>query len=208
MGRVTAYVSLSLDGFVAGANAGVGNPLVEGGERLHEWVAVLKSWREGHGLEGVHNGDSEVLESWRKGIGAYVMGRGKFDEGEEPWGDPPPFGKPVFVVTHRARPTIGKAGGTSYSFVTDGFQAAIARARAAAGDEDVVIAGGADVVRQGIKTGLLDELQLHLVPILLGAGVRLFEGLGPEVELRSTRVVSATPNVTHLLFDVVTKEGT
>jgi dihydrofolate reductase len=203
MGKVTAYLSLSLDGFVAGANAGVGNPLGDGGERLHEWVVGLKSWREGHGLEGgVHNGDSDIVEQWQAGSGAYVMGRNMFDEGEGPWGDPPPFGKPVFVVTHRARPTIEKSGGTSYIFVTDGFQAAIARARAAAGDENVVIAGGADVVRQGIKTGLLDELQLHLVPILLGSGVRLFEGLGPEVELRSTRVVSATPNVTHLLFDI------
>ena len=204
MGKVIAYLSVSLDGFVAGPNRGVSNPLGDGGERLHDWVVALASWREQHALEGGERGpDDDVVDTWRPNVGAHVMGRGMFDEGEEPWGDPPPFHTPVFVVTHRPRATIEKQGGTSYTFVTDGFEAAIARAKAAAGDRNVVVAGGANVVQQGLRTGLIDELQLHLVPILLGGGARLLEGLGPDVKLECAEVVGASPAVTHLRYRVV-----
>ena len=204
MGKVIAYLSASLDGFVAGPNRGVSNPLGDGGERLHDWVVALASWREQHGLEGGESGpDDEVVKTWRPNVGAHVMGRGMFDEGEEPWGDPPPFHTQVFVVTHRERATVEKQGGTSYVFVTDGFEAAIGRAKAAAGDRNVVVAGGATVVQQGLRTGLIDELQLHLVPILLGGGARLLEGLGPDVKLECIEVVSASPAVTHLRLRVV-----
>jgi dihydrofolate reductase len=204
MSKVTAYLSLSLDGYIAGPNVRLDNPLGDGGEQLHEWVVGLAGWREAHGLEGgERNGDSEVVATWRPDVGAYVMGRGMFDGGEEPWGDEPPFHKPVFVVTHRARATVEKAGGTTYTFVTDGVASAIARARAAAGARNVVVAGGASVVQQCLKLGLLDELQLHLVPLLLGAGTRLLDGLGPDIKLESTQVVSASPAVTHLRFRVV-----
>jgi dihydrofolate reductase len=203
MGKVIAYISASLDGFVAGPNAGVSNPLGDGGERLHDWVVALASWRAGHGIEGGESGpDDDVVDTWRPNVGAHVMGRGMFDEGEEPWGDPPPFHTPVFVVTHREHATIEKQGGTSYIFVTDGFGSAIAQARAAAGDKNVIVAGGANAVQQGLRTGLIDELQVHMVPIFLGGGVRLFEGLGPEVKLKSTEVVAASPTVTHFRFEV------
>jgi dihydrofolate reductase len=197
-------LSVSLDGFVAGPNAGPGNPLGDGGERLHEWVFGLASWRAGHGLTGGEsNRDSEVVAEWRAGTGAFVMGRGMFDEGEEPWGDEPPFRLPVFVVTHHARETLPKAGGTRFAFVTDGIESAIAQAKAAAGSRNVAVAGGGSVVRQTLAVGLLDELQLHLVPVFLGQGVRLFEGMDPGIRLETTNVVSASPGVTHLRFAAV-----
>ena len=204
MGKVTAYLSMSLDGYIAGPNRGVDNPLGHGGERLHDWVVALESWREGHGLEGGEHGlDNDVIARWHGDAGAFVMGRGMFDEGEEPWGDPPPFHKPVFVVTHRQRETVEKQGGTTYTFVTDGVEAAIARAKAAAGDQNVIVAGGADVVQQCLRAGLLDELQIHLVPLFLGGGARLLDGLGPEVKLECAEVVGASPTVTHLRYRAV-----
>src|SRR5918995_3159860 len=135
--------------------------------------------------------------------GAVVMGRRMFDEGEEPWGDTPPFRMPVFVVTHEARDTLVKEGGTTFTFVTDGIESALQQAKAAAGDKNVNIAGGAGTVQQFIIAGLLDELEIHLAPLLCGEGIRLFERMGPEhVELENMRVV-ASPQVTHLRFRVV-----
>ena len=131
------------------------------------------------------------------------MGRRMFDEGEVGWPDPPPFRAPVFVLTHHAREPWVRQGGTTFTFVTDGIESAVEQAKAAAGDKDVQIAGGANVVQQSVKAGLLDELQIHLAPVLLGDGVRLFERMGPEdVELEGTRVIDS-PRVTHLGFRVV-----
>src|SRR5205807_8454644 len=139
---------------------------------------------------------------------AVVMGRRMFSGGAGPWdddpnadswfGDEPPFHVPVFVLTHHARETVTKQGGTSFTFVTDGIESALDQARAAAGEKDVLLAGGANVVQQYLKAGLLDELQVHVAPLLLGGGVRLFDGLDPG-ELELTRVISS-PFVAHLRF--------
>jgi len=201
MGDVVADMSMSLDGFSTGPNDSPENPLGEGGDRLHEWMSGLGDWGERHDLTGPH---AEVFRASRGHVGAAVMGRPVFDKGVEPWGGgDPPFHVPVFVVTHRAREPLVKQGGTTYTFVTDGIASALAQAQAAAGDKDVLLGGGADIVRQFIHAGLLDELQLHLVPVLLGGGIRLFDQMGPEpVELGSMRVIDAT-GVTHLRFRVM-----
>src|SRR6266516_3085840 len=143
MSKVTAEISVSLDGFIAGPDDGVDNPLGDGGERLHEWVFPLKSWREPHGQEGGETGpDDEVFAESIANTGAVVMGRRMFDHGERPWGDEPPFHCPVFVLTHRAKDPLVKKGGTTFSFVSDGIESALAQARDAAGDKDVAVAGG------------------------------------------------------------------
>ncbi len=212
MTRLLFDISMSLDGYVAGPNASLEQPLGEGGERLHEWVLGLASWREAHGREGgATNRDSEILEESIKTTGAVIMGRGMFGGGEGPWGDDPwqgwwgddpPFRNPVFVLTHHARKPLVKAD-TTFTFVTEGIEAALDQARAAAGEKDVAIAGGADVAQQYLAAGLLDEMELHVVPLLLGGGVRLFEGLGPDrVELEVARVIES-PAVTHLRYRVV-----
>ncbi|MFN2590280.1 MAG: dihydrofolate reductase family protein [Actinomycetota bacterium] len=202
--KVKVDISASLDGFIAGPSDGIRNPLGDGGDRLHEWIYGLASWREPHGLAGGEtNRDAEVVEEAFAGIGAVVMGRRMFDLGEGPWGDNPPFHVPVFVVTHQAREPLAKEGGTTFTFVTGGIERALEHAGAAAGGKDVSVAGGANTIQQFIKAGLLDELQIHLIPVLLGDGVRLFDRMGPErIELETTRVVQS-PGVTHLRFRVV-----
>ena len=214
MTRLTFDITTSLDGFVAGPNQTLEQPLGEGGERIHEWMVGLASFRERHGMEGGEtNPDSEVLEESVSATGAIVMGRRMFSGGAGPWeddpnadgwwGDDPPFHAPVFVLTHHARETVTKEGGTSYTFVTDGIEAAHEQARAAAGDKDVSVAGGASVAQQYLNAGLLDELQIHVAPLLLGDGVRLFDQLGTEPpKLEVTRVIES-PTVTHLRYRVV-----
>lgn len=199
MSRVAASISVSLDGFVAGPDDGPEVPMGVGGERLHEWVFGLANWRERHGLEGGENNvDAEVLEEGLRNLGAVVVGRRMFDNAGG-WGDEPPFRVPVFVLTHEARNELVK-GETTFTFVNEGIESAIGRARAAAGQKDVSIGGGASTIRQSIAAGLLDELQLHLVPILLGGGVRLFDD-ALTTELERTRVIDS-PAVTHLRFRV------
>lgn len=204
MARVAADMSMSLDGFIAGPDDGVEKGLGEGGERLHQWVYELASFRERHGQDGGKTGrDDEVLKEAFQTTGAFLMGRRMFDIGEKPWGNDPPFHGPVFVVTHRAREELVKEGGTSFTFVTDGSESALGQAKAAAGDTDVSIAGGANIIQQYMTAGLLDEIQIHLAPVLLGGGRRLFENTGTEqIELEATRVIDS-PGVTHLRFRVV-----
>lgn len=202
MPKVTLDMSMSLDGFITGPDAGVEQPLGDGGERLHEWVYGLSSWRERHGLAGGEaDRDAELLDEAFTSVGATVMGREMFDVGEVPWGDEPPFHVPVLVLTHRPRDPLVKDGGTTFTFVTDGVESALAQARVAAGDRDVSVAGGAKTVQQFLRAGLLDELQIHVVPVLLGAGTRLFDGLD-GIELEPERVI-ASADVTHLRFRVV-----
>jgi dihydrofolate reductase len=203
MGKVHSDITMSLDGFVAGRDDGPELPLGEGGERLHEWVYGLASWREPHGLEGGEtNRDSEILEEAMGNLGAVVVGRRMFDNAGG-WGDNPPFHVPVFVLTHEAREQEAKEGGTTFIFVTEGVETAIDQAQAAAGDKDVSIGGGANTIQQFLRAGLVDELQIHIAPLLLGGGVRLFDDLGTdEVKLQRTRVVES-PAVTHLKFRVV-----
>jgi dihydrofolate reductase len=212
MARLTFEISMSLDGFVAGPYPSLDDPLGEGGEQLHEWIFGLKSWRESHGESGGEtNVDSELVEESLRTTGAEVMGRRMFSGGAGPWeddpkadgwwGDDPPFGHPVFVLTHHAREPVEKQGGTTFNFVTDGIEAALEQARAAAGDKDVKVAGGAEVGRQYLNAGLLDEVQLHLVPVLLGGGVRLFDDLdASRVKLETTRVIESPAGVTHLFY--------
>jgi dihydrofolate reductase len=164
MGKVHADITMSLDGFVAGRNDGPDLPLGEGGERLHEWVYRLQSWREAHGLEaGETNRDNEVLDEAMKENGAIVLGRRMFDNAQG-WGDSPPFHVPVFVLTHEAREPLAKEGGTTFTFVTDGIESALEQARAAAGDSNVAIGGGASTIQQYLAAGLVDELQVTLRP--------------------------------------------
>jgi dihydrofolate reductase len=158
---IQANMSMSLDGFIAGPNIGLENPMGEGGERLHEWMFPPK-------------GDyQQVAAEMFKNVGAVFMGRRMFDLGEEPWGDEPPFHLPVFVLTHTPRRKVVKQGGTTFAFVTDGLVSTIEQAKTAAGDKDVLVAGGANVVQQTIKAGILDEINIHLVPVLLGRGTPL-----------------------------------
>jgi dihydrofolate reductase len=215
MAKLTLDISMSLDGFIAGPNQTRDQPLGEGGEGLHQWVVVLESWRERHGLSGGEtNPDSEVVDEALRNTGATVMGRRMFSGGEGAWaddtnadgwwGEDPPFHHPVFILTHHPREKVTKQGGTTFTFVTDGIEAALEQALAAAGDKDVAVGGGANVAQQYLKAGLLDELQLHVVPVLLGDGVRLFDGhVGSgQVELECTRVIQS-PAVTHLRYRVV-----
>ena len=213
MTRLICDISISLDGFVAGPNPSLEQPLGEGGELLHEWAFAATSWRERHGLEGGEkNADSDVIDESLRATGAVVMGRKMFSGGEgrwedDPrvngwWGDEPPFHVPVFVLTHHARDTKVMQGGTSFNFVTDGIEAALELARAAAEEKDVLLAGGASIVQQYLKAGLLSELQIHVAPVLLGGGTSLFDQLGIEpLGLEATRVI-ASPSVTHLRFRV------
>jgi dihydrofolate reductase len=209
MGQVRVELSMSLDGFVAGPNATLEQPLGTGGEQLHEWVVRLASWRAPHGLEGGETGpDDDLFAASLASTRAVVMGRKMFSGGSGPWaddpkadgwwGDDPPFHAPVFVVTHHERETLEKAGGTSFTFVTDGLEAALDRAREAAGDGDVLIAGGADVAQQALAAGRVDRVQLHVAPLLLGGGTRLFADGEPQA-LEQGEVVSS-PHVTHLTY--------
>ncbi len=209
MSSVTCHISMSLDGFVAGPNQSVENPIGERGMRLHEWVFDTASWREQQGLEGGERTlDSEVADEVVRDVGAYIMGRKMFGGGDGPWdeiwtgwwGENPPYHAPVFVLTHHSREMLPMQGGTTFTFVTDGIESALEQARAAAGDKNVAIAGGASAVRQYLAAGLLDELYLHIVPIILGVGERLFEDVG-DPNLEPVKVI-ASPTVTHVKYRV------
>jgi dihydrofolate reductase len=213
MGKLRLDITMSLDGFVAGPNPTLEEPLGAGGERLHEWIVGLAAWRETHGKSGgVVNADSEVVEESIAATGAVIMGRNMFGGGEGPWGedpwqgwwgDDPPFHVPVFVLTHHAREPLALQGGTTFTFVTEGIEPALEQAKVAAGDKDVLLAGGANVAQQYLAAGLLEEMQIHLAPILLGGGVRLLDNLDPgKVGFELTRVIES-PAVTHLRYRVV-----
>jgi dihydrofolate reductase len=211
LSRLRFQISISLDGFVAGPKPSEEHPLGEGGEQLHEWVVKLAAWRRPHGREGGEvNASSAVFEEALENVGATIMGRNMFGGGPGPWGedpwggwwgDDPPFHHPVFVLTHHERERLEKEGGNSFTFVTDGIESALEQAKQAAGDKDVSLAGGAEVAQQYLAAGLIDELLLNLVPILLGAGTRLFENLGDvsTMGLEQVRVIEA-PDVAHLVY--------
>src|SRR5260221_13393270 len=197
MGSVVCQISISVDGYVAGPNQSVDHPIGEGGMRLHEWAFATDSWRAQQGLEGgAHTADAEVIDEVVQGIGAYIMGRKMFGGGDGKWdetwtgwwGSDPPYHVPVFVLTHHPRAPLPMEGGTTFTFVTDGIESALEQARAAAGDNDVAIAGGASAVQQFLAAGLLDELYLHIVPTVMGAGERLLDGVG-DLNLEQVKVV-------------------
>lgn len=211
MSKLRLKISMSLDGFVAGPNQSVENPLGIGGMRLHEWAFALEKWREEHGLEGGEVDESTaVVEESLANIGATVMGRNMFGGHPGPWkakkpwngwwGDNPPFHHPVFVLTHHERKPLELEGGTTFNFVTDGIEAALEQARRAARGKDVSLAGGASAAQQYLRAGLVDEMEISLVPILLGSGERLFDGVGDDLHgLELVRTIAA-PNVTHLKY--------
>lgn len=211
MGKVRVEISMSLDGYVAGPDPTLEEPLGRNGEELHEWVIATKAWREQHGLEGGEdNEESEMVGEGVSNAGAYVMGRKMFSGGSGPWendpramgwwGDEPPFHVPVFVLTHHAREPEEMDGGTTFFFLSEGIEAAVEQAQAAAGERDVALSGGADVIQQALAAGLVDELQVHVAPTLLGGGTRLF-GEGRPVRLEATRVLSS-PRATHVRYAV------
>jgi dihydrofolate reductase len=213
VGKVVAEISISLDGYVAGPSPSLEEPLGKGGEQLHEWAVRTKTWRELHGMEGGEvDANDELFAEYVKAQGAVVMGRKMFSGGTGPWeddpkatgwwGDEPPFHKPVFVVTHHQREPL-VLGETTFTFVTDGVASAVEQARGAApAERDVLVAGGADTIDEALAAGLVDELQLHVAPVLLGGGTRLFVGLGaerPRLELVSVR---ESPYASHLRYRI------
>ena len=198
----TCHVTISLDGFLAGADQSLEEPLGVGGERLHQWMFPGD---DGSLLEG----DVASREHLAKQRGAYVMGRNMFgpDRGEWAgsdwrgwWGDEPPYHAPVFVLTHHERGPVEMAGGTTFHFVTGGFDTAYAAAVQAAGDEEILIAGGASTIRQALAAGVLDEIVLDVSPVLLGAGERLLEGV-TDPGLTPVEVIGS-PRATHIRYRV------
>jgi dihydrofolate reductase len=213
VGKVFADITMTLDGYVAGPSPTLEHPLGEGGERLHEWAYDLESFKRLHGQAGGETGaDSDVLNEAFERTGATIMGRKMFSGGFGPgpweddpnpdgwWGDEPPFRVKVFVLTHHPREQVEMRGGTSFIFVTDGFESALEQARAAAEDQDVSVAGGAEVIQEALALGCLDEIQVHVVPLLLGDGTRLF-GEGQLKRLEQTRAIDS-PTVTHIRYRV------
>ena len=210
MAKVRFRIAMSLDGYTAGPQQSKENPLGVGGLQLHEWAFPLAAWRAPHGLQGGEvNESTRVLEDSLANIGATIMGRNMFGghpgpwDAAEPWqgwwGANPPFHHPVFVLTHHARPPLVLEGGTTFTFVTDGIAVALQLARRAARGLDVSLAGGANAAQQYLGAGLVDEMEIHLVAMVLGAGERLFEGVRNLDGLRLARTVAA-PRVTHLKF--------
>jgi dihydrofolate reductase len=185
-------MSMSLDGFITGPNVSMNNPMGDSGEKLHDWMFSGKTESEA----------VKFQERIFKTTGAVVTGRRMFDLGVEPWGDNPVFHAPVFVLSHRPTEKVIKQGGTTYTFVTDGAEGALQQAKAAADNKDILVIGGANVIQQFIKAGWLDEIEIHLIPILLGEGIRLFDQLDKPIELERIQVIEA-PDVTHLKFRIV-----
>jgi dihydrofolate reductase len=209
MTQTTLDITMSLDGFVAGPNQTLEDPLGENGMLLHEWVFPLRTFREQHGGEGGEVGpDDELLARNLAPVGATVMGRRMFSGGEGPWGsdpnaggwwgDDPPFRTSVFVVTHHAREPLSFENGTVFTFVTDGVESAVALAREAASGKDVRVSGGASVATQAFDLGLLDRIDLHVAPLMLGGGARLFDG----ARMRKLELIeaSSSPRVAHLSY--------
>jgi dihydrofolate reductase len=209
--KLRLKISMSLDGFVAGPSQSLENPLGIGGMRLHEWAFALQAWRAPHGLEGGEvNASTKIVDESVANLGATIMGRKMFGghpggwSSEKPWngwwGENPPFHHPVFVLTHHPREPLVLEGGTSFTFVTNGIEAALEQARRAARGKDVSLAGGAKAAQQYLVAGLVDEMEINLAPTLLGSGERLFDGLGDDLHgLELVRTVVA-PRVVHLKF--------
>ncbi|HEV7366791.1 MAG TPA: dihydrofolate reductase family protein [Gemmatimonadales bacterium] len=210
MAKLRFQIAMSLDGYTAGPEQSTDNPVGIGGHRLHDWVFPLAVWRAMHGLEGgAVNESTRVIEESFANLGSTIMGRNMFGGHPGPWdtnkpwtgwwGDNPPYHHPVFVLTHHPRPALTLEGGNTFTFVTDGIGSALDQARRAARGKDVSLAGGAHAAQQYLRAGLVDEMEIHLVPMLLGGGERLFEGISDLGDLRLVRTVAA-PDVTHLKF--------
>ncbi len=208
--KVKLHISMSLDGYVAGPDQGPEDPLGKGGLALHDWVGPTRTFMAMQGDEGGETGiDDDHFAAASANVGAYIMGRKMFGPIRGPWGSEdwqgwwgpnPPYHAPVFVLTSHEREQIEMDGGTTFHFVIDGIDSALAKAKVAAGGQDVLIAGGARVAQQYLRAGLVDEMQVHVAPILLGSGERLFDDLyGGATGLESVSVV-ASPAVAHFSF--------
>jgi dihydrofolate reductase len=203
MAKLRLNMTMSIDGYVAGPDQSLENPLGEGGMALHDWAFATRSFRATHGMEGGGEAgvDDERAAALNANIGATIMGRNMFgpirgDWGDEAWtgwwGDDPPYHTPVFVLTHHARAPVEMLGGTTFYFVTDGIEAALERAKEAAVDEDVLIGGGANAAQQYLRARLVDEKENHVVPEQLAAGSRLYENLdGGPARYESVGLVSS-----------------
>jgi dihydrofolate reductase len=211
MSKLRFTITMSLDGFVAGPDQSEENPLGVGGMELHTWMFPNRAFRETHGEEGGEvNVSTPVIEGWFENVGATIMGRNMFGGGPGPWGDDPwpgwwgdepPYHTPVFVLTHHAREPL-ELTGTTFYFVTDGIESALEQARAAAGEKDVTIGGGASAVQQYLAAGLVDEFEITVTPVFLGAGARLFDNLGDaRPRLEQIRVIEGA-GVAHLKYRV------
>jgi dihydrofolate reductase len=212
MSKLRLSITMSLDGYVAGPDQSEENPLGVGGMELHEWFFPLRAFKEVHGGEGGEvNASSAVVDERRANTGATIMGRNMFGPVRGPWpdeswrgwwGEDPPYHHPVFVLTHHPREALEMEGGTTFHFITDGIDSALRQAKDAAGELDVWLAGGGSVVNQYLAAGLVDELDVSIAPLVLGAGARPFEGLDRgAIKLTQVRAVDA-PGVTHIKYDV------
>ena len=211
MSKTRITITMSLDGYVAGPNQSVKEPLGVGGEALHDWAVKLAAFNELQGKEGGEvNANSAIFQEMFENVGAVIMGRNMFGGGPGPWtpdwkgwwGENPPYHMPVFVLTHHARDPLPMQGGTTFHFVTDGIQSALNQAKRAAADKDVLVMGGAKTIQQFLAAGLIDEVNISMVPLLLGGGERLLDNLGdPPPRFEQTRVVQG-PGVVHLRYRV------
>jgi dihydrofolate reductase len=210
MTKLRFNITMSLDGYVAGPNQSVRHPLGEGGEQLHDWAFATQTFRAIHEMEGGATGpDDEIAKEYFQNVGATIMGRHMFGGGNGPWGDKPwngwwgenpPFHMLVFVLTHHARDSLVMQGGTTFHFVTEGIHAALERAKEAARGKDITLGGGADVAQQYLNAGLIDEMEIHIVPVLLGDGTRLFDNTGGrQVGYECIRVINS-PSVSHYKY--------
>jgi dihydrofolate reductase len=196
--------TISVDGYGAGPDQSLDTPLGIGGEELHEWMFRTRAWHEMHGDDGGETGlDDRFMAAGHEGIGAFVMGRNMFgpirgpwgdDDWKGWWGDNPPYHHDVYVLTHHDHDPIEMAGGTTFHFVADGPEAALDRARASAGEQDVLIAGGASTIQQYLRAGSIDELHVVISPRLLGRGERLFDGLDTVPDRYDVVDVVASPS--------------
>jgi len=212
MSKLRLSITMSLDGFVAGSDQTEENPLGVGGMALHEWFFPLRAFREMHGEQGgEENASSSVVEGRRANIGATIMGRNMFGPVRGPWpdeawrgwwGEDPPYHHPVFVLTHHPREPVEMEGGTTFNFVTDGIEAALTQAKGAARGRDVWLAGGASAANQYLGAGLVDELDVSITPLILGAGARLFAGVDRETPMLKQIWAVDAPGVTHIKYDV------
>jgi dihydrofolate reductase len=210
MAKLRLNLTMSIDGYVAGPDQSLENPLGVGGRGLHAWAFGTRTFRAMHGMDGGETGlDDDVAAAAIGNVGATIMGRNMFGPVRGPWGDVawngwwgenPPFHTPVFVLTRHARDPVEMQGGTTFHFVTDGIESALARALDAAGGRDISIGGGAETARQYLRAGLVEEMAIHVVPLLLGSGARLFDRLdGGPAGFECVRLVSS-PAAAHFLY--------
>lgn len=211
MSKLRFSVTMSLDGYIAGPNQTLKEPLGVGGEELHAWAVELEAFSEAHGKKGgVVNASTAIMKEMFENVGAVIMGRNMFGGGPGPWtsdwkgwwGDNPPYHMPVVVLTHHERSPLPMQGGTTFYFVTDGIESALSQARRAAAGKDILIGGGASTINQYLAAGLVDEINISIAPRLLGGGARLFDNLGRSLpRLEQTRVIDA-PGVVHVRYRV------